>query len=61
MVIDGADRLKEGAKVVVREAPGANPAPATAPAAAGKGTGQHRHRPGAQPTASDHGSAPPAQ
>jgi len=45
VVVDGADRLKEGSEVIPQEA-GAKPAaaPATAPAAAARG--QHRRRPG---------------
>jgi membrane fusion protein, multidrug efflux system len=61
VVIDGADKLKEGAKVLVREAPGASTAPASPPPPAGKGSGQHRHRPGAQAPPADHGSPPAAQ
>jgi membrane fusion protein, multidrug efflux system len=57
VVIDGADKLKEGAKVLVREAPGSGGAPAATPPPAAKGAGQHRHRPGAQAPA-DHGTAP---
>ena len=60
VVIDGADKLKEGAKVLVREAPAAAGAPATPPAAA-KGSGQHRRRNGPQAASPDHGSPPAAQ
>ncbi len=61
VVIDGADKLKEGAKVLVREAPGAPGAPAATPPAAGKAAGQHRRRNGAPAGASDHGGPPAAQ
>jgi membrane fusion protein, multidrug efflux system len=62
VVIDGADRLKDGAKVQVRDA--SNPAAVAAPAspqAKGKGpwNGQHRRRNGAQPPSA--GAATPAQ
>jgi membrane fusion protein, multidrug efflux system len=60
VVIDGADKLKEGAKVLVREAASTGSAPAATPPAAGKGAGQHRHRPGTPPPA-DHGNPPAAQ
>jgi membrane fusion protein, multidrug efflux system len=63
VVIDGADKLKDGAKVLVRQASaGATPAgtPATTPPpAGGKGSGQHRHRPGAQGAPAER-PAPPA-
>jgi membrane fusion protein, multidrug efflux system len=61
VVIDGADKLKEGAKVLVREAPSTSAAPAPPPRPAGQGSGQHRHRPGAQAAPADHGSPPAAQ
>ncbi len=60
VVIDGADKLKEGAKVLVRQAPAAAGAPAATPPA-GRGSGQHRHRDGPQAGSADHGSPPAAQ
>jgi membrane fusion protein, multidrug efflux system len=60
VVIDGADKLKEGAKVLVRQAPAAAGAPAALPPA-GTGSGQHRRRNGSQAAPSDHGSPPAAQ
>ena len=62
VVIDGADKLKEGAKVIVRDAPAAaGAAPAATPPAPAKGSGQHRRRNGSQAASPDHGSAPAAQ
>jgi membrane fusion protein, multidrug efflux system len=61
VVIDGADKLKEGAKVLVRAAPGTGTAPPAAPPPAARGSGQHRHRPGSQAAPADHGGPPPAQ
>ncbi|MBS0581198.1 MAG: MdtA/MuxA family multidrug efflux RND transporter periplasmic adaptor subunit [Proteobacteria bacterium] len=60
VVVDGADKLKDGAKVLVRAAPG--PGAAGAPPApdathAGRADGQRRHRKGPTPPA----GAPPAR
>ena len=60
VVIDGADKLKDGAKVLVRDASGTNAAaaPATPNAkGAGQPVGQRRHRNGQAPPA----GTPPAQ
>ncbi len=66
VVIDGADKLKEGAHVLVREAPGAAAAPSATPATPGShGTGHPRDRPGgkngAQDPSANHAAAAPAQ
>ena len=53
VVVDGADKLKDGAKVLMRQNTAAAPA-AAAPA-------QHRHRKSGEGAAADHGTAPAAQ
>jgi len=64
VVTDGADKLKDGAKVSLRRA-GAPPAAAAAAAAsessASKGQGQHRRLPAGQAAPTDHGGPAPAQ
>jgi multidrug efflux system membrane fusion protein len=62
VVIDGADRLKDGAKIIVRQGAGAA---AAAPATAAgqtppQGQGQHQHRRGKNGPAADQGSQPPS-
>jgi multidrug efflux system membrane fusion protein len=59
VVIDGADKLKDGAKVLVRDASGtgAGPAPPPNSKGAAQPNGQHRRRSGQTPPA----GAPPAQ
>ncbi len=62
VVIDGADRLKDGAKVQVRDTAVAGTAATPAPPDAkgkGQGTGLHRRRSGAQPPLG--GGVPPPQ
>jgi multidrug efflux system membrane fusion protein len=65
VVTDGADKLKDGAKVLVRQA-GAAPA-AGAPASGadrgtqGQGQGQHRHRQGGQSDSGAQGGQPQSQ
>jgi multidrug efflux system membrane fusion protein len=61
VVIDGADKLKDGAKVLVRTAPGAAAGPAATPAPAGKAPGQYRRRGGSQTPTADHGGPPTSQ
>lgn len=62
VVIDGADKLKEGAKVLLRRA-GATPASAAASdlKATGTAQGPRRRRPGGQGASGDHGGQAPAQ
>jgi membrane fusion protein, multidrug efflux system len=64
VVIDGADRLKDGAKVVTRQGAGAN-APSQGQVqgpARGQGSGQkHQQRRGDHGTAADQGGQPPSQ
>jgi membrane fusion protein, multidrug efflux system len=60
VVIDGADKLKEGAKVLVRDAAGT--AAAAAPGATPpqpNGSGQHRHRNGQAGAPATGGNTPP--
>jgi multidrug efflux system membrane fusion protein len=62
VVTDGADKLKDGAKVSLRRA-GALPAAAAAAGepSASKGQGQHRRRPAGQAAPTDHGGPAPPQ
>jgi len=47
VVVDGADRLKEGAKILIRQGPGAKSGAASGNAgAAPQGAGQHQHKRG---------------
>jgi multidrug efflux system membrane fusion protein len=64
IVVDGADRLKDGAKVLLRQGAGTN-----APQGQGQGTAQasasgqkqHQQRRGKNGTAADQGGQPPSQ
>jgi multidrug efflux system membrane fusion protein len=59
VVIDGADRLKDGAKILVRAGVGAGAAPGQA-GAAGQGQGQqHQHRKGNHGQGADQSGQPP--
>lgn len=64
VVIDGADRLKDGAKVLLRQGAGAKapqgPGPGTAQGSA-SGQKQHQQRRGNHGTAADQGGQPPSQ
>lgn len=62
VVTDGADKLKEGVKVLLRQA-GPPRAAGAAPAipAPGNGQGQHRHRQAGSGAAGDHGGPAPAK
>ena len=57
VVTDGADKLKDGAKVLLRPRQGRPPLrPAARRRPRATDQGQHRRRPGAQAAPSDHGS-----
>jgi multidrug efflux system membrane fusion protein len=58
VVTDGADKLKDGAKVLLRSSAGAPAAAAGAPQAPGTDPSQRRHRPGAQGAPERHAPAP---
>jgi multidrug efflux system membrane fusion protein len=65
IVIDGADRLKEGAKIMVRQGAGANTGAAGATQPPGQnpaqGKGQQQHRRGKNGQATDQGGQSPSQ
>jgi multidrug efflux system membrane fusion protein len=67
IVIDGADRLKEGAKITVRQGAGANAAAAGGTNTPGQNPaqtqaqGQHQHRRGKNGQATDQGGQSPSQ
>ena len=67
IVIDGADRLKEGAKIMVRQGTGATAGPPGAASTAGQnpaqaqGQGQHQHRRGKNGQSTDPGGQSPSQ
>jgi len=66
VVTDGADKLKDGAKVIVRQtqtAPGSGQAPAghNGPGGQGQAQGQHRHRQGGQNGSGSQGGQPQTQ
>jgi membrane fusion protein, multidrug efflux system len=66
VVIDGADRLKDGAKILVRQGAGAKAAPPQGQAQGpsqgpGSGQKQHQQRRGNHGTTADQGGQPPSQ